>query len=134
MSIDYINRTNIYPNGTNFYRWFNLLVYHLHTGKLSWSTKAQPIKESIKVVQAFIQKKTGLKVDQSDSSCGTTSTGNVAHKVISENSEYLKCLIEIPHRSALTKIHNQLAAILLVINYSEYTEKHYPEKTVSRSV
>ena len=106
---------------TNLYRWFNLLVYHLYIGKLSWCTKAQPIKESMKVVQALIQKQTGLKVDQPDSSGGTKSIGNVDRKAFSDNSEYLKCVISLitfPHRPALTKIHNQLAAILRVLNSS----------------
>ena len=80
MSIDYINRTNIYLHRTNFYRWFNLSVYHRHIGKLSWFTNAQHVKESMKVVQASIQEKTRLKVDLPDSSGGTTSTGYVTRK------------------------------------------------------
>ena len=73
----------------------------------------------MKFIQALIQEKTGLKVDQPDSSGGTTSTGNVARRAFSDNSDYLKCglsAIAIPHRPALTKIHTQLAAILRVLN------------------
>ena len=75
----------------------------------------------MEVVQALIQKQTGLKVDQPGSSGGTKSIGNVDRKAFSDNSEYLKCVISLitfPHRPALTKIHNQLAAILRVLNSS----------------
>ena len=70
-------------------RWFNLLIYHLQIENLSWSTKGQPMKESMKYIQALIQENTGLKVDQPDSSSGTTSTGNVARRAFSDNSGYL---------------------------------------------
>ena len=66
-----------------------------------------------------IQEKTGLKVDQPDSSGGTTSTGNVARKAFSDETSFLECVlstIAVSHRPALAKIHTQLAAILRVYN------------------
>ena len=62
-------------------KWFNLLVYHLHIGKLKWSTTTTDIKDSMRNVQKIVQKNTGLKIDQPDTSGGTTSTGNVARRV-----------------------------------------------------
>ena len=71
---------------TCIFRWFNLLVYHLHIGKLKWSTTTTDIKDSMKIVQRIVQEKTGLKVDIPDTSGGTTSTGNVARRAFSEDT------------------------------------------------
>ena len=68
-----------------------------------------------------MQEKTGLKVDQPDSSGGTTSIGNVARRAFSDETSFLECVlstITIPHRPALAKIHTQLAATLRVYNSS----------------
>ena len=73
----------------------------------------------MKFLQTLIQEKTGLKVDQPDSSGGTTSTGNVARKAFSDETSFLECVlstIAVSHRPALAKIHTQLAAILRVYN------------------
>ena len=35
--------------------WFNLLVYHLHTGKLKWSPTSPVIKNSMKSIQKIVQ-------------------------------------------------------------------------------
>ena len=40
-------------------KWFNLLVYHLHIGKLKWSTTTTDIKDSMRNVQKIVQEKTG---------------------------------------------------------------------------
>ena len=104
---------------TCIFRWFNLLIYHLNIEKLSWSPTSLVIKQSMKFLQTLIQEKTGLKVDQPDSSGGTTSTGNVARRAFSDETSFVVCVlstIAIPHRPALAKIHNQLAAILRVYN------------------
>lgn len=50
------------------FKWFNLLVYHLHIGKLKLSTTTTDIKDSMKIVQRIVQEKTGLKVDIPDTS------------------------------------------------------------------
>ena len=84
------------------------MVYHLHINKQSWSTTALAIKDSMKFIQSLIQEKTGLKVDPPDSSGGTTSTGNVARRAFSDETDYLNCVlstIAIHHRPALTKIY-----------------------------
>ena len=75
----------------------------------------------MKFIQSLIQEKTGSKVDLPDSSGGTTSTGNVARRAFSDETDYLNCVISIiaiHHRPALTKIHTQLATILNVYNSS----------------
>ncbi|KAI6648545.1 hypothetical protein LOD99_8025 [Oopsacas minuta] len=75
----------------------------------------------MKFLQTFIQEKTGLKVDQPNSSGGTTSTGNVARRAFSDETEYLECILStvaIQHCPILSKIHTQLSAILRVFNSS----------------
>ena len=114
-----INSASPLHSYTCIFRWFNLLVYHLHFEKLSWSPTSPAIKQSMKFLQTLIQEKTGLKVDQPDSSGGTTSTGNVARRAFSDETSFLECVlstIAVSHRPALAKIHTQLAAILRVYN------------------
>ena len=41
----------------------------------------------MKFIQSLIQEKTGLKVDLPDSSGGTTSTGNVARRAFSDETD-----------------------------------------------
>ena len=97
------------------------MVYHLHINKQSRSTTSLAIKDSMKFIQSLIQENTGLKVDLPDSRGGTTSTGNVARRAFSDETDYLNCVlstIAIHHQSALTKIHTQLATILKVYNSS----------------
>ena len=107
---------------TCIFRWFNLLVYHLHIGKLKWSPTSPVIKDSMKIIQKIVQDKTGLRIDQPDSSGGTTSTGNVARSAFSDDSHFIECVlstIAVEHRIALSKLHAQLAAILKIFNSSQ---------------
>ena len=88
------------------FSWFNLLVYHLHIRKFIWSPTTPVIKSSMKIVQKIVQEKTGLKIDQPDSSDGTTSTGNVARRAFSDESNFIECvlsIIPIQHQPALGK-------------------------------
>ncbi|KAI6658196.1 hypothetical protein LOD99_15465 [Oopsacas minuta] len=78
---------------TGVFRWFNLLVYHLRIEKFTWSPTSLVIKESMKFLQTFIQEKTGLKVDQPNSSGGTTSTGNIARRALFDETEYLESIL-----------------------------------------
>ena len=93
ISTIYINSASPQQSYTCIFRWFNLLVYHLHIEKLSWSPTSPAIKESMKFLQTLIQQKTGLKVDQPDTSGGTTSTGNVARRAFSNETSFLECNI-----------------------------------------
>ena len=114
-----INPASPLHSYTCIFRWFNLLVFHFHIEKLSWSPTSPAIKHSMKFIQTLIQEKTGLKVDQPDSSGGTTSIGNVARRAFSDETSFLQLIlstIAIPHRRALAKIHTQLAAILREYN------------------
>ena len=66
--------------------------------------------------------KTGLRIDQPDSSGGTTSTGNVAISAFSDGSHFIDCVlstIAFEHRMVLSKLHAQLAAILKILNSSQ---------------
>ena len=86
---------------------------------MSWSPNSPAIKQSMKFLQTLIQEKTGLKVDQPDSSGGATSIGNVARREFSDETSFLEFIlstIAITNRPALAKIHTQLAAILRVYN------------------
>ena len=107
---------------TCIFRRFNLLVCHLHIVKLKWSPTSPVIKNSMKIVQKIIQEKTGLKIDQPDSSFGTNSTGNVARRAFSDYTNYIECVlstIALQHDSALSKLHGQLAAISKIFNSSQ---------------
>ena len=107
---------------TSIFRWFNLLVYHLHIGKLKWSTTTTDIKDSMKIDQRIVQEKTELKVDIPDTSGGTTSTGNVPRRAFSEDTNFIECvlsLIAFEKSSALSKVHTQLSAILRIFNSSQ---------------
>ena len=102
--------------------WFDLLVYHLHIVQLKWSPTSPVIKNSMNIVQKIIQEKTGLKIEQPDSSGGTTSSGNVARRAFSDDTNYIECFlstIAVQHLSALSKLHAQLSAILKIFNSSQ---------------
>ena len=69
-----------------------------------------------------MQENTGLKIDQPDSSGGTTSTGNVARRAFSNESHFIECVfstVPVQHRSALSKVHIQLSAILKIFNSNQ---------------
>ena len=68
------------------FKRFNLLVYHLHIRKFQWSPTTPAIKRSMKIVQKIVQEKARLKIDQPGSSDRTTSTGNVARRAFSDES------------------------------------------------
>ena len=68
---------------TCIFRWFNLLVYHLDCGKLTWSPTSLAIKNSMIFVTTLVEEKTGLRIDQPDPRGGTTSTGSVARRAFS---------------------------------------------------
>ena len=96
------------------FRWSNLPVYHLHIRIFQWSP--------IKIVQKIVQEKTRLKIDQPDSSGGATSTGNVARRAFTDESNFIECvpsIIPIKHQPALAKVHAQLAAIFRIFNSSQ---------------
>ena len=76
----------------------------------------------MKIIQKIVEDKTGLRIDQPDSSGGTTSTGNVARKAFSDDSHFIECVlstIAVEHGLALSKLHTQLAAILKIFNSSQ---------------
>ena len=104
---------------TCIFRWFNLLVYHLNCGKFKWSPTSPTIKQSKIFVRTIVQEKTSLKVDQPDASGGTTSTGSVARRALSNESQYIECclsVVEKPCKEPLSKLHTQLSAILRIFN------------------
>ena len=76
----------------------------------------------MKIFQKIVEDKTGLRIDQPDSSGGTTSTGNVARKAFSDYSHFIECvlsIIAVEYRLALSELHTQLAAILKIFNSSQ---------------
>ena len=46
-------------------------------------------------VQNLVQKKTGLKIDQPDPRGGTTSTGGVARRAFSDDTEFIECILPL---------------------------------------
>ena len=104
---------------TCIFRWFNLLVYHLSCKKFTWSPSTREIKDSMIHVRTIIENVTGLRIDQPDPKGGTTSTGGVARKGFSNDSNFIQCvisLVEIEFSGILSKLHTQLSVILRIIN------------------
>ena len=104
---------------TCVFRWFNLLIYHLNSGKLKWAPTSPTIHQSMIFVRNVVQERTGLKIDQPDPSGGTTSTGSVARRAFSTESQFIECvssLVEPQHKEALSKLHTQISAILRIFN------------------
>ena len=101
------------------FRWFNLLIYHLNSGKSKWAPTSPTIHQSMIFVRNVVQERTGLKIDQPDPSGGTTSTGSVARRAFSTESQFIECvspLVEPQHKEALSKLHTQISAILRIFN------------------
>ena len=72
-----------------------------------------------------------MKIDQPDSSGGTTSTGNFARRAFSDNTDYIECVlstIAVQHHSALSKVHAQLSVILNIFNSSQLVSTSDLEK------
>ena len=70
-------------------------------------------------VRTRIQEVAGLRINQPDPKGGTTSTGGVARKAFSNDSNLIQCvisLVEIEFSGILSKLHTQLSAILRIIN------------------
>ena len=60
-----------------------------------------------------------IKINQPDPSGGTTSTGSVARRAFSTESQFIECvssLVEPQHKEALSKLHTQISAILRIFN------------------
>ena len=70
-------------------------------------------------VRNVVQERTGLRIDQPDPSGGTTSTGSVARRAFSAESQFIECvssLVEPQYKEALSKLHTQISAILRIFN------------------
>ena len=99
---------------TCIFRWFNLLVYHLSSGKYKWSPSSPTIKQSMAFVRSLIQEQTGLKVDQPD-----TSEEQLQLVAFSNESKYLECCLSVTeqfYKEPLSKLHTQLSAILRIFS------------------
>ena len=73
-----------------------------------------------------MQEQTCLQIDQPDPRGGTTSTGNVARRPFSDESNFIECalsLIEVQYRPIVHSIHSQLAAILRIFNSDRKVNK-----------
>ena len=104
---------------TCVFRWFNLLIYHLNSGKLKWAPTSPTIHQSMIFVRNVVQERTGLKIDQPNLSGGTTSTCSVARRAFSTESQFIECvssLVEPQPKEALSKLHTQISAILRIFN------------------
>ena len=74
------------------------------------------------MVQKIVQENTGMKIDQTDSSGGKTSTGNVTRRAFSNEYNFIECVfstVAVQHRPALSKLHTQLSTILKIFNSSQ---------------
>ena len=64
-------------------------------------------------------RKDRIKNRPTGSSGGTTSTGSVARRAFSTESQFIECvssLVEPQHKEALSKLHTQIGAILRIFN------------------
>ena len=103
---------------TCVFSWFNLLIYHLHSGCLEWSPTSAAIQSSLISVRTVIQKKTSMKAEQPDPRGGTTSTGSVPRKAFSDESNYRYCVSTVMEedRESISLLHIYLSAILRVVS------------------
>ena len=100
---------------TCVFRWFMTLVYHLQSDSSKWSPTSLKLQSLLKFVRGFLQKKTGLKIDQPFSDGGTTSTGNIARECFGNKNNFIHWVTTmIPSNShhSLKKILNNLSVIL----------------------
>ena len=59
-------------------------------------------------VRTLVQEKAGLKIDQLDPIGGTTSSGSVARRAFSNDSNFIECMMSvvgIEHKDPLLKVH-----------------------------
>ena len=106
---------------TCVFRWYMLLVYHIHSGSKKWSPTSVKVKLSLKFVTGFLYEKTGLRIDQPSSDGGTTSTGNVARECFSNKNDlihWISSLLPPEYHNPLAKIQNNLSAILRTFSCS----------------
>ena len=106
---------------TCVFRWYMLLVYHIHSGSKKWSATSVKVKLSLKFVTGFLYEKTGLRIDQPSSDGGTTSTGNVARECFSNKNDlihWISSLLPPEYHNPLAKIQNNLFAILRTFSCS----------------
>ena len=104
---------------TCIFRWFNLLVYHLNSGKLKWAPTSPAIHQSMHFVRNVVLEMIGLRIDLPDPSGRRTSTGSIARRALSSESQFIECvssLVEQQHKEALSKLHTQISAILRIFN------------------
>ena len=105
----------------SYFRWFMILVYHLHSGSTKWSPTSLKVQASLKFVRSFLQEKTGLKIDQPSSDGGTTSTGNIARQCFSNKNnfiDWITSLVPLEYHDPLRKIQSNLSAILRIFGCS----------------
>ena len=106
---------------TCVFRWFMLVVYHLHSGTCEWYPTSPTIQSSMRFVRSLIQEKTGMKVDQPSSEGGTSSTGNIARSCFMNKNDFLtwvSTVIPSEFRDTLKIIHCNISAILRVFTSS----------------
>ena len=80
---------------TCVFRWFMLVVYHLHSGTYKWSPTSKSIQSSMKFCRELLQEKTGMKIDQQSSEGGTTSNGNIARSCFMNKNNFHKWILTL---------------------------------------
>ena len=80
---------------TCVFRWFMLVVYHLHSGTYKWSPNSKSIQSSMKFCRELLQEKTGMKIDQQSSEGGTTSNGNIARSCFMNKNNFHKWILTL---------------------------------------
>ena len=106
---------------TCVFRWFMLVVYHLHSGTYEWSPTTTIIQSSMTFVRSLIQENTGMKIDQPSSEGGTSSTGNIARSCYMNKNDFITWVLTVipsEFRDTLKIIHSNISAILRVFTSS----------------
>ena len=91
----------------------------MNSGKLKWAPTSPAIHQSMHFMRNLLLERIGFKIDLPDPSGGTTSTGSVARRAFSSESQLMECvssLVEQQHKEALSKLHTQISAILRIFN------------------
>ena len=110
--------------------WCLKLVYHERAGLLLWSEAVDVrgtefSKQAKFEIQNYMRKHTGLRVDYPNPSGGTTTTGNVARRLLHDPATRKELLSQIPDhlRGNLGELLKRISIVLRVISTKAKVEK-----------
>ncbi|CAF1171235.1 unnamed protein product [Didymodactylos carnosus] len=120
----YITLTHQYINGTT---WFLNIFYRVKANLLTWAIRGERNQEKLRKAKdsilTFIQEKTGLKLDQVDSSAGhtgTSTTGQQGRRFFShELREKVIGSLPTKHQGQMNKLMQMYSVILRAVSSTQ---------------